>query len=126
MEFLTEFSYDSRCEFYPSLTVLSVPERHGSAGGMYALEALASGVPVVQPASGAFPELQRQIGDGMILVEPDNTEALASALEPLLLDQTRARELGINGREKVSEKFNIDNTSRELIKIFQQAAKNNV
>jgi glycosyltransferase involved in cell wall biosynthesis len=34
-----------------------VPATYGEAFGLYVIEALACGVPVVQPRSGAFPEL---------------------------------------------------------------------
>ena len=51
--------------------------------GLFLLEAMASGVPVVQPRRGAFPEIVQKTGGGMI-VEPDDPDALADALETLL------------------------------------------
>ena len=43
--------------FLKRCPMISVPVRIGEAFGMYLLEAMASGVPVVQPALGAFPEI---------------------------------------------------------------------
>ena len=41
----------------PSIDVLSVPSGYHEPKGLYLLEAMACGVPVVQPDHGAFPEL---------------------------------------------------------------------
>ncbi|MFW6161769.1 MAG: glycosyltransferase family 4 protein, partial [Planctomycetota bacterium] len=79
------------------VSVLSVPARHAEAFGMYVLEALATGVPVVLPQRGAFPELIEATGGG-VLCEPEDSEALAEALAELLLDDDRARALGEAGR----------------------------
>src|SRR4029079_10839328 len=69
--------------FLQSLDVLSVPTEYREPKGLYVLEALANGVPVVQPRHGAFPELIEATGGGL-LVDPLDPEALARALEELL------------------------------------------
>ena len=48
--------------FLRELDVLSVPSPYVEPKGLYLLEAMANGVPVVQPRHGAFPEILR--GDG--------------------------------------------------------------
>lgn len=48
------FEDDDRSEFFNKISLLSVPVPGGEAFGIYLLEAMASGVPVVQPAAGAF------------------------------------------------------------------------
>ncbi|MGB2866601.1 MAG: glycosyltransferase family 4 protein, partial [Sedimentisphaerales bacterium] len=55
VEFLPDFDREARIAFLRSLSVLSVPEKQPVAYGLYVLEALAAGVPVVEPASGVFP-----------------------------------------------------------------------
>ena len=47
--------------------------------GLFLLEAMACGVPVVQPGHGAFPEMLAKTSGG-ILVEPDDTQSLAEGL----------------------------------------------
>ncbi len=122
VEFLTDFDHNARVAFLQSLSVLSVPEKRPVAYGLYVLEALASGVPVVQPASGVFPELLEITGGG-VLYEPNNAQALAAAMQTLLLDPGRARELGEQGRKKVLERFNVTQSAEQIVRIYQQASR---
>ena len=117
VEFLAEFSVARRGEFLRSLSVLSVPAPKGEAFGTYLIEAWAEGVPVVQPKLGAYPELLEATGGGL-LYEPNNAEALASALAALLLDPDRARQLGQQGRRAVAERFDIETAARQLAAIY--------
>ena len=73
-----------------SLSVFSVPALYGEAFGLYVIEALAAGVPVVQPRVAAFPELIEATGGGVLCAAGDAL-ALAEAIEALLLDPARAR-----------------------------------
>jgi len=119
VEFLPSFGRDTKFEFLSSLSVLSVPEKQPVAYGLYVLEALASGVPVVEPAIGVFPELLEITGGGVLY--QDNTAAgLAAAMEPLLLDADYAQRLGQKGRDAILEKLRIDQTAGEMIKIFER------
>ena len=70
-----------RVEFLQSLNVLSVPATYAEPKGISILEAMASGVSVVRPRSGAFPEILEKTGGG-ILVEPGSAARLADAPEP--------------------------------------------
>ena len=117
VELLPDFDYNTKFAFLQNLSVLSVPEKQPVAYGLYVLEALAAGVPVVQPASGVFPELLEMTGGG-VLCEPNNAAALAAAMEPLLLKPDYARQLGKRGRDAVFEKFNIEQTAEEMVRIY--------
>ena len=122
VEFLPEFDREARISFLRSLSVLSVPEKQPVAYGLYVLEALAAGVPVVEPASGVFPELLEITGGGL-LSEPNNFEVLADTISSLLLDPDKARRLGEQGRAAVSEKFNIEQTAEQMVRIYGQIAQ---
>ena len=119
VEFITRFDPQARETFFKSLTLLSVPEKQGEAYGLYVLEALASGVPVVQPNNGVFPELLK-LTSGGCLFEPNNLLALVDALEPILTDPDHARHLGGQGQQGVRNHFDIQNTVKNLVTVFEQ------
>ena len=122
VEFLPDFDAKSKIAFLRSLSVLSVPEKKPVAYGLYVLEALAAGVPVVEPASGVFPELLEITGGGL-LCEPNNVQALAEAIESLLLNPDKARKLGHSGRKAICEKFDIDKTAAEMVRTYGEIAQ---
>jgi glycosyltransferase involved in cell wall biosynthesis len=122
VEFLDDFVSDAKYSFLRTLSVLSVPEKLPVACGMYVLEALAAGVPVVEPENGVFPELLKMTGGGL-LFEPNNAEALAGALKTILLKPDYARKLGKQGRKVVFEKFDINQTARDLMRIYEGITK---
>jgi len=97
----TDHDHARRWEFYRAISVLSTPARVEDGGGLQSLEAMALGMPVVQPDRGAFGEIVRQTGGGLVYF-PQTPEALAAALAPLLWEPERLRELGRIGRAAVA------------------------
>jgi glycosyltransferase involved in cell wall biosynthesis len=122
VEFISSFDRDSKLDFLGRLSVMSVPEKQPAAYSLYALEAMAAGLPVVEPATGVFPELSEMTG-GVVLYEPNDADGLASALEQVLLDSDYGRQLGAQGRKAVYEKLNVDQTARQLIRICEGAVQ---
>ncbi|MCB1229649.1 MAG: glycosyltransferase family 4 protein, partial [Verrucomicrobiae bacterium] len=57
--------------FFRDLDVFSVPARFVEPKGIYALEAMACGVPVVAPDHGAFPEMIAASGGGKLVPKED-------------------------------------------------------
>jgi len=122
VDFLDAFDPDAKRAFLRGLSVLSVPEQAPVAYGLYVLEALAMGVPVVEPAIGCFPETIEMTGGG-VLYEPNTTEKLADAMAPLLLDPDAARRLGAEGREGLCRTFDIKRTAANLMQIYERIAQ---
>ncbi len=122
VDFLDSFDQDARLAFLRSLSVLSVPERDPVAYGLYVLESLAMGVPVVEPAIGCFPETIEMTGGG-VLYKSGSPEALADAIAPLLLDQEAARRLGEEGRRGVRRAFDVEETARKMVETYEQIAQ---
>jgi glycosyltransferase involved in cell wall biosynthesis len=123
-QFLSAFDRDTKIDFLQTLSLLSVPEKRPVAYALYVIEALAAGVPVVAPQSGVFPELLEITGGGL-LYEPKNKDALVEAMQSLLLDTKHARHLGKQGRDKVHQKFNVEQTATELVYIYKKITKSN-
>ncbi len=96
-----------KVRFLRSIDVLSVPTDYADPKGLFVLEALASGVPVVQPDHGAFPELIASTRGGL-LFPPSDAGALADTLRQLHSDPNLRRELGQRGRQHVLNTHGID------------------
>jgi glycosyltransferase involved in cell wall biosynthesis len=108
-------------EFLKSLTVFSVPALYGEAFGLYLAEAMASGIPVVQPRHAAFPEIIEASGAGLI-AEP-NSGALADSIEQLLTTESQFRALQKNAVLAAKEKFNVQAMAGAMITAFEKAIK---
>ncbi len=113
-------AHADKVAFYKGLDVLSVPTEFLEPKGLYVLEALANGVPVVQPRHGAFPELIEATGGGR-LVEPRDPQALADALEELLDDPEQRYTLGAQGQINVREQFNPQVMAAETLRVLTAA-----
>lgn len=81
------------------------------------MEALASGRPVVSTKISGIPELVEHEVNGL-LVDPQDSVALAQAMRELLENAPRARSMGLNGREKVRREFDIVQCVREVIELL--------
>lgn len=103
-----------KLEFLRSIDVLSVPVTHFEPKGLFVLEALAAGVPVVLPAHAAFPELVQRVGGG-VLVPQGDVRALADGLEQLLSDLPAAQALGAQGQRRVLAEATTDHEARQLV-----------
>jgi glycosyltransferase involved in cell wall biosynthesis len=110
-------THDDKVALLKQFDVLSVPTVYREPKGLYVLEALANGVPVVQPRHGAFPELVESTGGGL-LVEPGNAEELADALETLMHDSERRIELATTGRANVHSAYNEQTMAAATLQLF--------
>ena len=108
-----------KIRFLNSLHVLSVPTVYQEPKGLYLLEALANGVPVVQPSHGAFPELIEETGGG-ILVEPNSVTALAQGIQTLIEDPSQRERLGSCGKKMVRRAFNDQRLAEATLAVYRQ------
>ena len=123
VEFLDQYEGEEKRRFLSSLSVLTVPVLHGEAFGLYQLEAMASGTPIVQPALGAFPEIVEATGGG-VLFSPNTSAALSQALKGILTNEDELLTLAERGRAGVAEKFNLKTLVDKMIGVYQIAKKN--
>ncbi len=120
--FLGEVDREQKLAMLNSIDVFTVPTRYPEAKGVYVLEALARGVPVVQPDHGAFPEMIRRTGGGL-LSPPGDSTALAHTLAELLRDAPRRLAMGIRGRAVVATDFTDEQMARGMLKVFQSVTQ---
>lgn len=118
-EHVGEVDLAGKLAFLDSIDVLSVPAAYAEPKGMYLLEAMARGVPVVQPRHGAFPELVEATGGG-VLVEHGSPQALAEGLAELLRDARRRAELGARGRAAVAAAFTDEHMAQKMLTVYEE------
>lgn len=120
VEWHPNVSFKDKVHFFHDLTVFSVPATYGEAFGLYVIEAASSGVPVVQPDHGAFPELIAAT-EGGVLCKPDDAKALADALEALLNDDEQREKLSKNGISRVRQEFSATRMAERFETMLQEA-----
>ena len=119
-----EFTYhgavnrDGKLAFLQTLDVLSVPAPYDEPKGVFLLEAMGVGVPVVQPRRGAFTEIVEKTGGG-VLVPPNDPTALADTLHSLWHDPARRDQLGRQGFEGVREHYSIERSTDRLMAVYE-------
>ena len=84
--------------------IATVPSTEPESFGLVAIEAMAAGVPVIASRQGGLVDI---IEDGLcgLLVDPNNPDALADAIETLAKDPVRRRQIGDQGRLRQRENF---------------------
>lgn len=114
-----EFHGNSKQEFFSNIDVMSVPVRKHDGYGLYLLEANAAGVPVVQPSTGAFPEIIERTKGG-ITYSPDTVAELSVNLLKVLMDNDLRSKLGEEGRENVLKELSLEKMSESLSVVYNE------
>lgn len=86
--------------------------------GLPVLEAFAAGTPVVASNAGAIPEVA---GDAALLVPPEDTEALATAMRTALSDTNRRTELVAQGRMR-ARRYTWRATAEAHLSVYREVA----
>jgi glycosyltransferase involved in cell wall biosynthesis len=108
---------EGKLGFLRGLDVLSVPATYDEPKGMFLLEAMASGVPVVQPRRGGFVEIVEKTGGGL-LIDPDRPDALADSLYRLWSDRDLLRTLSSRAFEGVRAHYTIEQSATRLLDVY--------
>jgi glycosyltransferase involved in cell wall biosynthesis len=121
VEWHPNVTFQEKVHFFRNLTVFSVPATCGEAFGLYAIEAIASGVPVVQPDHGAFPELLEATKAG-VLCKPDDLGSLTDAMEKLLLDDQQREQFATVGIQAVREAYSATRMAERFELVLKEEA----
>jgi glycosyltransferase involved in cell wall biosynthesis len=119
----SEFAYRGELDragklaFLRQLDVLSVPATYDEPKGMFLLEAMASGVPVVQPRRGAFVEIVDRTGGGL-LVAPDDPDALAEGLHTVWSSAARRATLAERAFHGVRAHYTVAQSADRLLEVY--------
>jgi len=117
------FEGNHRKNFLKRVQLISVPVLNGEAFGIYLTEAMASGIPVVQPALGAFPEIINKAGGGVIY-EPNTPEALSKVWADLLDNPKKIEQLSNEARSSIEKHFDINVQTEKLVEIYEKMNRN--
>jgi glycosyltransferase involved in cell wall biosynthesis len=104
VEMRADLSPEDKRAFLRDLTVFCVPTAKDDTFGLYNLEAMAAGVPVVAPRRGALPEVL-EATEAVTWCAPDDPVDTARAIASLLDAPTRRQALASRGREAVHRDF---------------------
>ena len=104
--------------FLRNLDVMSVPATYDEPKGVSLLEAMACGVPLVQPRRGSFTEIVESTGGGL-LVQPDDPADLAHGILQLAADRKLADELGANGFRGVRAHYSAACMADRLLEAYE-------
>lgn len=119
--FVGEISEEKRNAFYQLCDVFVMTPRQIGADvegfGMVYLEANQFGKPVVAGRSGGVAEAVVHGVTGLI-IDPENINQISEAVIKILSDESLAKKMGEQGRERVSKEFNWQIQVEKLEKIF--------
>ncbi len=113
---------DGKLAFLRNLDVLSVPATYDEPKGIFLLEAMASGVPVVQPRRGGFTEIVERTGGGL-LVEPDNVESLTEGLHRLWTDPALRGTLARQGYDGVRAQYTVQRATDRVLAVYDEVIR---
>lgn len=113
-----ELNRQEKLHYLSHLSVFSVPTTFDDPKGLFLLEAMAAGVPVVQPRRGAFTEVIETTGGG-ILVEPNDPDALAQGFLDILHNPDKRDELSDKAFHGVRKHYSLGNMTQKTVDVFQ-------
>ncbi|MGA2067375.1 MAG: glycosyltransferase family 4 protein [Thermoguttaceae bacterium] len=117
-EYLGELDRPAKIAFLQSLDVMTAPAVLPESKGLTVLEAWANGVPTVLPAHGAFPEMVRDTGGGL-LFPPGSVGGLAAALGRMLREGSLAEECGRRAHQAVHHRYGAERMARQTLELYE-------
>lgn len=98
---------------YAGAAAFCYPSRY-EGFGLPALEAMASGVPVITGNRTSLPEV---VGDAGLMVDPDDVDGMRESLQQLLEDRAYAQDLGLRGLAR-AQTFSWDRCAQETLAVY--------
>lgn len=115
--FHTNISREEKLKLLSTMTVFSVPAIYSEPFGLYLIEAMAAGIPVVQPKHSAFEEIVSSTNGG-IIYEPHDAETLASQLICLLNDLQKRKHISKHSSTATRERYSEESMAKQLVDLL--------
>ena len=112
-----------KIEFLRGLDVMSMPATYDEPKGVSLLEAMACGVPLVEPRRGSFTEIVEKTGGGL-LVQPDDPQSLADGILKIARDPSLAHDLSNNAFRGVREHYTAAHMADRVLESYNLAIEN--
>ena len=110
-----------KIRFFENIDIFSVPATFEEPKGIPVLEAMASGIPVVQPSKGAYTEIVEKT-DGGILTDSNSSDSLEKGIYSLYKNRQLAKTLGQNGKKGVCNFYDSSHMASAAMEIFTDIA----
>jgi glycosyltransferase involved in cell wall biosynthesis len=114
-----EVTREEKLRFLSKLDIFSTPAIYHEPKGLSVLEAMASSVPVVLPRHGAYPEMIRKTGGGL-LCDPENARSLANEIHSIYCDPALGRQLGEAGAAGVRQHYSVARSAAHTLEVFHK------
>jgi glycosyltransferase involved in cell wall biosynthesis len=117
-----DLTVEEKIAHFQSMTVLSVPAGYGEAFGLYVVEALACGVPVVEPDHAGLGELVRATGGGLLCVVND-AASLAAELLRILNDPALRQSLADAGYDSAHGNYTAARMAEDFERVLMLTSR---
>ena len=117
VDLCTAYDPEHHADFYKQISIISVPLTFNEGVGLYLCEAFAAGRPAVEPATGSFAEI---VGDAGMVYSPNNSDALADAIEKLLTDKALFDNCCRKALEMSQNRYNDEVMAKKLIMNYEK------
>lgn len=118
--YVGEVDRQGKLDFLKSIDVLAVPTTYKEPKGIFVLEALASGVPVLMPEHGSFPETLAELGGGL-LHRPEDAAHLAERLHEMLTNPDLRQQLALAGQTAATSRRDIRHAAEATVVVYRGA-----
>jgi len=119
VHFLGYVGHPQVLRWIESFDIFAFPS-FGEGFGLAILEAMLLGKPVVASDVMAIPEIAGDDTTG-VLVPPGDVRALAGAIDALLSDPARRRDLGSAGRRRAELRFTVERMVHQTVEVYDAA-----
>jgi glycosyltransferase involved in cell wall biosynthesis len=115
VEIYHTYNPDFHADFYKQISLICVPITFDEGVGLYLCEAFAAARPAVEPHTGSFAEI---IGNAGLTYSPNDSDALAQALEKLLIDKDLFDKCCKEAAKMSQVRYNDKTMAENLIKVY--------